>query len=169
MVAFVYRMDTGYPGITNRQHDCTVEAQVISSVSPPPEYGIGVVIDAATGQIRAPVAGDPPAPGGMVYGLYVKPYPTQGSTFNDPLGAASPPVAGIGNVLKRGYMTVKLRGAAAAVKNGPVYIWKAPAGGGQIPGGITADGSTPANVMVLPGYFMGPADANGITEVALNI
>lgn len=167
MVAFVYRMDTGYPGITNRQHDCTVEAQVISSVAPPPEYGLGLVIDGATGQIRVPAAGDTQMT--PVYGLYVKPYPTQGSTFNDPLGAASPPIAGIGNVLKRGYMTVKLRGATPAVKGAPVFIWKAAAGGGQVPGGVTADGTTAASVMTLPGYFMGPADANGITEVALNI
>jgi hypothetical protein len=175
--AILYRMDSGYAGAVGRVHDATVEAQLISPTpgQAPTAYGMGVVIDAVTGGIRVPTAADPAAPTGIAYGLYVRPWPTQdmgavGNPMSVPRGSATPPSAGITHgVLKRGYMTVLLTGAVAAVKGAPVYVWKAAAAGGQVPGSITADGSTPGNVMLLPGYFMGPADPNGITEVAVNI
>jgi hypothetical protein len=170
MVAFQFRMDVGYPGATNRNHDATVEAQLINSTTPPTAYGIGVAMDAATGSIRPPVTADT-----AIYGLYVRPWPTQGfgvppGSLNDPLGAATPPVSGIGNVLKRGYMTVKLQSTAAAVKGAPVQIWTGAAAGPHVPGGINADAAAAGSNVTLPNsYFMGAADANGITEIAVNI
>ena len=175
MVAFAYRMDVGFAGTTNRQHNSTVVAENIDTANPPTQYGIAVVIDPATGTIRPPKVGDPTlaaTPPGVAYGLYVRPYVTQGGSalapVNDPLGVSTPPNSGIGNVLRRGFMTVKLYGATAAVKGAPAYIWAAAPAGGQILGGVTAV-STPASVMALPGIFMGPADAKGIVEVQLNL
>ena len=176
MVAITYRMDVGFAGTTNRQHDSTVLAEHINKTNPPLAYGIGVVIDPATGTIRPPVPGDPnmaSTPPGMAYGLYVRPYVTQGGSFNvpvnDPLGVSTPPREGIGNVLRRGFMTVQLHGAAPAVKGARAYVWTAAAAGGQVPGGVTADGSVPGSVMALPGFFQGPADTKGIVEVQLNL
>ena len=175
MVAFAYRMDVGFAGTTNRNHDSTVVAEIIDTANPPKQYGTGVVIDPATGTIRPPVVGDATmasTPPGAAYGLYVRPYVTQGggltTPVNDPLGVSTPPTGGHGNVLRRGFMTVKLYGATAAVKGAPVYVWAAAPAGGQILGGVTAV-NTPASVMALPGIFMGPADAKGIVEVQLNL
>lgn len=172
MVAFTFNMPTGIPGVVNRIQSAHVEAQLASTAAGtfPTSFGMGLVMDATTGMVRLPVAGDAPAPGGLAYGLLVRPYPTHGpAQINEPLGGGTPLPSGICNVLKRGYMTVLLRGAVAAVRGAPVYVWKAAAAGGQVPGGITADGTTPASVMLLPGYFLGAADASGITEIALNI
>jgi hypothetical protein len=166
MVAYPYRMDVGFMGGPNRAHDSTIEVQQIDPSAPPTAFGVGVVIDATTGGIRLPASGDT-----AIYGLYVRPFPTVGGPVsNDPLYTSTPPTQGQGNVMKRGYMTVQLNGAVAATKDAPVYVWKAAAGSGQVPGGITADGSVPADVIQLPSsYFTGPADAKNMTEIAYNI
>ena len=168
MVAFLLRMGAGINGTPNRAHTNDTEAQYLLPPGPT-FYGCGLVMD-ATGKVRPPVAGDPPATGpnagGVVYGLYVRPYVTNSNQAA--LGVDSPPQGTLlepASVMIRGYMSVILRGAVAAVKGAPVYCWKAAAAGGQVPGGITADGTTLASVMAVRGYFMGPADANGITEI----
>jgi hypothetical protein len=176
MVAITYRMDVGFAGTTNRQHDSTVVAENIDPANPPRAYGIGVVIDPATGGVRPPLPTDPnmgSTPPGMAYGLYVRPWITQGgglhTPVNDPLGVSTPPDSGHCNVMRRGFMTVQLHGAAPAVKGARAFVWTAAAGGGQVPGGVTADGTVPGSVMMLPGIFMGAADAKGIVEVQLNL
>ena len=176
MVAIAYRMDVGFAGTTNRQHDSTVVTETIDAANPPRAYGIGVVIDPATGTIRPPVPSDATmasTPPGAAYGLYVRPWVTQGggvtTPVNDPLYVSTPPNSGHGNVLRRGFMTVLLHGATPAVKGARAYVWAAAAAGQQVPGGVTADGSVPGSVMALPGIFMGAADAKGIVEVQLNL
>ena len=171
MVAYQFRMDTGYAGAVNRVHDATVVAEVIDAASPPPGYGVMLAMDAATGTVRPPIAADTVA---VLTGLYVRPYPTQGGgpvsgIVNDPLNQSTPPLSGVANVLKRGFMTVKLNAASPAVVKGQaigVFIGAATAGNPA--GGIT--GAAPgATVLAANGTFMGPADANGITEVAYNL
>ena len=155
MVAFQFRMPAGIPGAVNRVHDATVEAQIIDESNPPLAYGTGIVIDETTGKVR------PPATGDTIYGVYVRPYPTQSS--QDPLGTDTPPKIGEANVLVRGYMTVLLRGADPAVKGAKAYVQST----GATIGGVTAEEDMP-----FPGvgaYFMGPADADGFTEIAVNI
>jgi hypothetical protein len=121
-------------------------------------------MDAATGTIRIPTA-----PSDVIDGFYVRPYPTQSS--QDPLGVSTPPTftqQPVANVLKRGFMSVKLNGATAAAKGMPVMVWGAAAAGGQIPGGVTA--VTGASSITVPGtYFVGPADPGGFTEIAYNL
>jgi len=178
MVAFLLRMGAGINGTPDRAHTNDTEAQFILPTGAPTFYGAGLVMD-STGKVRVPVTGDAPATGpgagGMVYGLFIRPYVTNSNQAG--LGVDIPPVGGAGvlmepaNVMVRGYMSVLLRGAVAATKGAPVYVWKAAAAGGQVPGGITADGTTLASVMACPGrsYFVGPADANGITQIAFGI
>jgi hypothetical protein len=73
-------------------------------------------------------------------------------------------------VLRRGYILVKLGGATAAVKNAPANVWTGTAGGGQVPGNITAVAPAAGSCVALPNaVFMSAADANGIVEVAYNI
>lgn len=166
MVAFTYAMPAGIPGTVNRTAEATVVAEILSPTSPPTQYGTAVVLDATTSLVRAPATADLSA---VVYGLYVRPYPTQSG--QDPLGTSTPPTSGSANVLKRGYMSVLLRGATAVTQKGtPANVWTGAPAGGQIPGGITAVAPAAGSCVALPGaYFMGPADAGGFTEIAFNL
>lgn len=167
MVAFLYRMDVGYPGAVNRMHDATVQAELLNPTTPPLGYGTMLVMDAATGTVRPPLAADTVA---TFSGFYVRPYPRQSNlNINDPLGQATPPSTGIGDVLKRGFMTVKLNAASPAVVKGqPIGVFIGAPTAGNPAGGVT--GAAPgATVLAIPGTFTGPADANGMTEIAYNL
>lgn len=173
--AFAYRMPSGIPGDVNRAgSSAVVEPNLISSVNPPLAYGVAVALDPANG-IRPIGAGDTAA---LVYGLYVRPYPTnQQSTSgffgSNPLGTNQvPPAQGPCDVLKSGYMTVKLYAPAAAVPGGAVYVRIANAGVGQIVGGFeaAADGGNTIQVGAQnTTYFRGAADASGNVEIAFNL
>jgi hypothetical protein len=142
-----------------------VEAQIIMNTQPPTFYGQVLVMEPTTGQVRPPNATDPAAPN--FYGLYVRPYPTHAT--QDALGVDTPPTQGEANVLKRGYMVVRLM-AGVAIKGGPVTVGLA--GGATPVGGITGL-PVGAGVALLGDpattYFMGPADATGMCEIAYNI
>jgi hypothetical protein len=165
-------MPVGFPGYVNRALHATVQTELIDAGNPPLHYGIMLVMDSATGTVRPPTGTDTAA---AFAGLYVRPWPTQGGGItsgpvNDPLGAATPHNSGPCDVLKRGYMIVKLNAASPAVIKGqPVGIFIGTESGGDLAGGVT--GAAPgATVLALPGStFMGAADANGITEIAYNL
>lgn len=165
MTAFTFRMPGGIPGDINRAQAATVEPQVITpfgTQGAPPAYGVGVLIDANTGDVRIPAAGD-----AAIYGLLARPFPTASS--QDGLGTSTPPVKGMCDVLKRGYMTVLLSGATAAKKAGAVWCRIQNAGAGQFVGGLEAAADGGNTVAVAGAYFTGPADAAGNVEVAFNI
>jgi hypothetical protein len=171
VVAFLYRIATGIPGTVNRVQNAKVQAEIINSTTPPTAYGIMTTMDAATGTIRAPTGTDTAA---MFAGMFVRPYPRQGGGIasgpvNDPLGTSTPPTSGPGDVLKSGYMAVQLNAASPAVVKGQaVGIFIGTASAGNPAGGVT--GAAPgATVLAIPATFMGPADTNGITEIAYNL
>jgi hypothetical protein len=165
MVAFSYRMPAGIAGDINRIAAATVEAQNITpsgTTLAPVAYGTPVVIDATTGNVRQFSASDTSA-----YGLLARPFPTTSS--QDPLAVSTPPTAGPCDVLVRGYMTVLLQGPTAATKAGPVFLYTTTTSTSHPSiGGFEA--ATSSGAVLLPrAYFMGPADSNGIVEVAFNI
>lgn len=168
MVAYTYRMPAGIPGDINRAQVATVEPNIITpagNTGAPTQYGVPIVIDAASGQVRTVVAADT-----TVYGLLARPFPTQGTTINDPLGGlAVPPAQGQCDVLKRGYMTVLLSGVAAAIKGAPVNVWTAAPSGTHITGGFEAAVTGGSTIAVPNSYFMGAADASGNIEIAYNL
>lgn len=166
MAVFQYRMPAGIPGAVNRMQSANVEAQQLDIVNYPTAYGVPVAIDATTHNMRKIKAADTAA---SVYGFYVRPFPTTTGAVSDGLGVSTTPVSGIGNVLKRGYMTIQLNGATAAVKGGTIYV-RTVTGTGTIIGGVeaAADG-TNTFALTSNSYFMGPADTNGNVEIAFNI
>jgi hypothetical protein len=171
VVAYLLAMPSGFPGVPTRVEHKTTEAQMINTTTPPLAYGTVLVMDVATGTVRPPVAADTTG----FYGLYERVYPAQGfgvppGSLNDPIGASSTPPAGTANVMRRGYMICQLGGVAPAVKNAPVNVWTGAAGGGQVPGNVTAAAVAAGTVVALPNaIFMSAADANGLVEVAYNI
>jgi hypothetical protein len=103
----------------------------------------------------------------VITGLLVRPFPTTSS--QDGLGTSTPPTSGVIDRLKRGYMTVRWRSAprprTAGLRGhhrrrhrllGDIVTSASPAGGGT---GVAVAGC----------FFTGPADANGIVEIAYNI
>jgi hypothetical protein len=167
---FLYRMPVGYPGQINRVEQAKIEAQVImpaTGTNVPAALGIGLVVDATTGFMRTPIAGDAIT---SLYGLIVREYPTQGGQA-DALGSYTLPIQGAVSIMKSGYMMVLVGGAAAPSKGSPVY-WRINGAvtGKQIGGFEAALDATPANTLLVPNaYWTGAADATGICEIAYDI
>lgn len=163
MAAFTFRMPYGIPGDISRPSSgaLTVEAQAFGATAFP-AYGVPVKV--VSGLI-VPIA----ANNDVVYGLLVRPFPITGANASDPLGASVPPLTGVANILRRGYMTVKVQlGSASCALNSAVYIRYQNAVAGQIIGGF--EGLTTGNNYALSGATCtGPADANGNVEVCYNI
>lgn len=160
--AFISRMPAGIPGTISRgAANSTVEPVVITP-NGITVYGVGTVIDANTGQLRLPAAGD-----AAITGILVRPFPTNSS--QDGLGTSTPPAKGLVDRLKRGYVSVLLSGATAAKKDGAVFCRIQNAGAGQFVGGFEAAADGGNTVAVAGAYFTGPADASGNVEVAFNI
>lgn len=163
MVAYTNRMPFGIPGDVSRTSSGanTVEAQPLGA-NAFPAYGIPVKLSSGT---VVPITNT----GDTVYGLLARPFPITGANASDPLGTSVPPTVGVANVLRRGYMTVKVQlGAASCALGSNVYIRYQNAVAGQIVGGL--EGASTGNTYQLTGAtFMGSADANGNAEICYNI
>ena len=162
MVAFLYRMGHGVAGDISRQSQADIEPHVLGA-TPFPGYGLFVKI--VSGKAVPEGAGDA---AGAKYGLLVRPYPTQGANASDPLATAVPPLSGMADVIRRGYMLVKSN-AGVPAHGGAVYIRVANPVGGKPIGGIEAVADGANTILVNNAIFMGAADANGIAEIAFNI
>lgn len=166
MVAFTTRMPAGIPGgISRGAGQATIEPQLNNTALPFARYGMfGKIVG---GKFVPLVASDA---GSVVYGLLVRPYPTGAS--QDGLGVSTPPQTAsvILDVMRRGYMSVRLVVGTAA-KNGGVFVVTT-AGGSVIVGDIVTSASPAGGgtaVQVPGAFFTGPADGAGNTEIAYNI
>jgi hypothetical protein len=163
MVAYQFRMPSGIDGDINRAQNATVLAEVIDASAPPTKYGRFVKL--VSGKIRALASGDD---GTQTYGLLARPYPTAAS--QDGLGVGTPPVSGLCDVMKRGYMTTTLALGTAA-RGGQVYV--VTTAGGSVSVGDIVTAASPAGggtaVAISGAFFMGPADSQGFVEIAYNI
>ena len=179
MVAYTTRMPAGIAGVTNRQQASKVQREVMSSTAPATVFGVMMTLDTATGTVRVPTSGDTlTGPTNPLYGFLVRPYPTTSS--QDGLNVSTPMTSAQGgeaNILKRGYMTVRLYGATAVVKGQQVNVSLTTAAS-DVSGGVTATTAS-ATILTIPNcYFMGPAftdpntanvGAPSIVEIAYNI
>lgn len=161
--AYLYRMPSGIPGDISRQSQSTVEPGIFDSAFPFASYGIPV--KSVGGKIRPVAAGDAAS---VVIGFLVRPYPTQGGNGTEPLGTATPPTSGVGDNMRRGYMTVK-NNAGTPADRGLVYVRVATPAAGKPIGGIEAAADS-TNTVVIPGaFFKSAADAGGNVEIEYNI
>ena len=164
--SFLYRMPAGIPGDVNRAQQCVIRPEVITpntGANPtvaPGGYGLAVVIDQTTGQLRTAYTADAAA---AIAGFLARPFPTNSSTSG--LGTSVPPTSGVVDLMMRGFMAVQLSGLVAAKNGLPVYIYLAASNASYIQGGAQADNT--GGAVLLPGcFFSGAADANGNTEIS---
>lgn len=172
-VAFQFRMGAGFAGALNRIQPASIEPTLINTTTPPTLYGQAIVVDAAGQGVRPLVAADNAL--AAVYGVTVRPYPTQQSSAGPygaaPFGSVAPPVAGIIDVLRAGYILVQLGGTFIAAKKGaPVYVWTAVSAGAHVQGAFEDTFSAGNTTQALVGVtFNGAPDATGITEICFNV
>ncbi len=168
--AFTYRMPAGIPGTVSRPGDSTIEPGLLNANYPPTVFGIPMKI--ASGKYLPVAAADVVATVMVNGGMLVRPYPQQQST-NEALGTSTPDVTRIADIMKRGYMMVKVNAslpAAVPAKGGVVYCRKTDHGAAEyLIGGVESDADG-AKCEAIPGcYFTGTMDADGNCEIAFNI
>lgn len=163
MTAYTYRMPSGIPGDVSRPSQSTIETQIKDSGNAFTAYGLFGKI--ASGKFVPVGSGDAAS---AVYGLLVRPFPVTGANASDPLGTAVPLASGAADVMRRGYMTVKVNAGTAAV-GGQVYVRVAAAATGKPIGGIEAAADGSNTIAVTGCTFMSAADASGNAELCFNI
>lgn len=159
--AILYRMPSGIPGDVSRKLDSTVDTGIFNPSLPFASYGIPVKL--ASGKIVPFAGGETTAD---LFGFLVRPYPTQSA--QEGLGAATPATSGPGNVLRRGWMTVKCN-AGTPAQGGTVYVRIAAASGAKVIGGLEAVADSTNTVALTGVKFTNAGDANGNVEIEYNI
>lgn len=163
MVAFLTRMPFGIAGDVTRQSQSKIEAGVLNAALPFPGYGLfGKNVAGKFVPIAAADVAD------SVYGILVRPFPTQGANASDPLGASVPKASGVADVLRSGYINVKNNAGVPAL-GGAVYIRVADGTVNQPIGGIEAAADGADTILVAGATFMSGQDASGNCEIAYNI
>jgi hypothetical protein len=161
--AILFVAPFGVAGDITRRDQATVETQVLNAALPFPSYG---VFGKMASGLFVPIAAADVAT--SIYGLLVRPFPTQGANASDPIGTGVPKTSGLCNVLRRGYASVT-NNAGVPAQGGQVYVRIDTPAGLKVVGGIEALSDTTHNIAVAGCTFTGPADANGNCEISFNI
>jgi hypothetical protein len=167
MVAFTYRMPSGIAGEVTRSNSAVIEANLVDTGTPPLAFGIFTKLVAGKIQPCA-AAGDVAA--GVVYGVIVRPYPTQQSSTAPAFGGGVPSLTDPCSILRSGYVNVKLA-RGTAVKGAGVAL-RTTAGThvvGEIEDLTNVSAGDSDCTLVAGAVFMGSADASGNVEIAFNI
>lgn len=163
MVAYLTRMPNGIAGDVTRQSQSKIEAGVLNAALPFPGYGL---FGKNVAGKFVPVAEADTAD--AVYGILVRPFPTQGANASDPLGVSVPKTSGIADVLRSGYISVKNNAGVPAL-GGAVYIRIGAGTVNQPIGGVEAAADGANTIAVAGASFMSGQDASGNCEIAYNI
>jgi hypothetical protein len=178
--AITFHMRAGFAGTVTRSHPVAIEP-VLNSVNAPTRLiGDAVIIDASDTNkgLRSLVAGD----SGLtaVYGIVVRPFPTQSPTTpqnfggTGALGAAQTPQPGAMDVCRMGYILVQVNvGETTPVKGGIVYVRVAATSGNHVQGNYETTASGGNNIALTSAgsiaTYQGGVDANNMAEIAFNI
>lgn len=172
MVALVFRMQAGIPGEVSRFQTLgtTISQELQNVTTPVTEYGVPVIID--NSGTRPLTTTD--ATADKESGFLVRPFPGGDITVtfpsgSVPFGAGTPPRTGVIDVLRRGFMTVRLTGVTAPQRNSAVWVWTAVSAGNNVQGRLTALDPTTSGFKLNKAFFRGPADAQGNTEIGYNL
>lgn len=175
MTGYLTRMPAGIAGAITRPLETTTEPGIVqpnagaNAADAPTEYGSAVVYDATTKKWRLPKAGDT----ADKIAFLTRPYPGGAAEYKGTLGVTPIDYDHVVDVMRRGYLSVKLR-AGTAAKGGTVYVRIAAAAAGKPLGGVEAAAdSTNTVALDSKSYFMGAAYTDStfgaMTEIAFNI
>lgn len=176
MTAFMYRMNAGIPGEVSRfqTYGCTISPERQHATTPMTQYGQVAVMAAANAGVRPVTAGDQTAD--MEWGFLVRPYPGADIGVGFPAGVVdfgpgSPMQKGVVDILRRGFMTVKLGGSIAPQKGVDVAsVWTAASSGNHVQGLLEVNAAPGTSGFIMNRVrFMGPADASGNVEISYNL
>lgn len=176
MAAFTFRTPSGIPGRYNRIHGITIEPALNSPANPVAFFGQGVILDSVNQGVRGLLQSDITSPTQLIelWGITVSPFPNQQSSASN-FGAVSfdnvtpsVPQAGQIDVLRAGYIWVKVPVGATCVKGGTVYVYVGASGlatGGQagltfVQGGFVTNATPPTG--------NGTGGANSIAQVGVS-
>lgn len=163
MVAFTYSMPLGIPGSVSRVEHAVVESMPYDTTATFSGYGLpaklssGKVVPMGAGSVATDCIG-----------ILVRPMPGHAVSASDPLGTYTPPTSGMGDVLRRGYITVK-NNAGTPAKGGQVYVRVANASAGKPIGGFEAASDSTNTVAPANLVFEGSADASGNVEISFKM
>ncbi len=162
--AFITRMPAGIAGDVTRREHSTIEPQVMDTDYPVLRYGEPVKM--VSGKIRPITTGDDVDD---IYGFGVRPYPVQ-TSISEALGAGTPPTNLPIDIMRRGYMTVKVQ-EGTPVKNADPFVRTIAAEdtAAQPIGGLecATDGGDCFDITFAK--FMGEADSDGNVEISYNL
>lgn len=171
---FTYRMGAAIAGDVNRKiGGLVVTPEIQNATTPLLEYGAPVILDA--NGARRVAASDTTADAES--GFSVRPMPgtdlnyglTNGGAANPAFGSGTPPNVGEIDVMRKGFIGVKIGGSVAAAKNGLVWVWTAASSGTHVQGHVEASDPGGNGFAMTRARFRGPADANGFTEIEYRI
>ena len=162
--AFITRMPAGIAGDVTRREHADIEPQVMDTDYPVLRYGEPVKM--VSGEIRPITTGDDI---NDIYGFGCRAYPIQNSS-NEALGTGTPPTNLHFDVLRRGYMTVKVQDGTPA-KNASVFVRTNAASDpvAQPIGGLECDSDGGDCFEITNAKFMGEADSDGNVEISYNL
>lgn len=162
--AFITRMPAGIAGDVTRREHADIEAQIMDTDYPVLRYGEPVKM--VSGEIRPITTGDVV---GDIYGFGVRPYPGQVAS-SEAIGTATPSTVLPFDVMRRGYMTVKVQDGTPA-KNGSVYVRTIAAADptAQPIGGLECATDGGDCFEITNAKFMGEADSDGNVEISYNL
>jgi hypothetical protein len=161
-VAFAYRMGAGFAGDVNRTHPFSATPNLQDATTPVRLYGDPCVVNTAANTVRGFTAGDTAIT--RMYGVAVRPFPTQQSTTSQGLGAGAASTSQPLDVLDSGFIMVKCN-VGTPTKDGLVYVWCAASSGSHVQGGFEAAATGGSTAAIANARFNGPPDANGICEI----
>jgi hypothetical protein len=165
-VAFTYRMGAGFPGDVNRTHPASILPGLVNVTTPPLLYGNPVLLDTAS--YRQLKTTDTAIT--EISGVLVRPYPVQQTTggMSASIGAATPPVSGVCDVINEGFVLVTCGNFAAVpcAKGGAVYVWIAASTGNHVQGTFEAGaGGAGDTILLTNARWNNAPDASGVAEV----
>ena len=159
-IAFTFRMPSGFAGDVNRTHPFSVIPKLQDVTNPIARYG-NAAIYTTTPSARGAIAGDTAVT--KIQGIAVRPYPTSqtsSSLLGAPatIGAATPPVTGIIDVLEEGFIWVPIPTGQTPQQTGSVFLWIAATSGAHIQGGFESVTGGASTVTLSNAFWTGGVD-----------
>ena len=157
-------MPAGIAGDVTRREHADIEPQVMDTDYPVLRYGEPVKM--VDGKIR-PITTDDDIDD--IYGFGCRAYPIQNSS-SEAIGTATPPTNLHFDVMRRGYMTVKVQDGTPA-KNASVFVRTVAADDptAQPIGGLECASDGGDCFEITNAKFMGEADSDGNVEISYNL